>query len=70
MDRQTILILLQRRPFEPFSLQLSNGTSVDVRHPELAALGKSRLVVVNPETDTMEIISFLHVASVRTLQAA
>ena len=70
MDRQVILSLLERRPFVPFSIQLSNGEAFEIRHPELAALGKSRLVIVNPETDVMEIVALLHVANVRTMQAA
>lgn len=70
MDRQTILVLLERRPFEPFSVQLSNSQQFEIRHPEVAALGRSRLVIVDPETDMMEIVSLLHVANVRTVQAA
>lgn len=70
MDRQAVLAVLQRRPFEPFVVQLSSGESHEVRHPEVAALGKSRLVIVDPETDKMVICALLHVASVTTLQAA
>ena len=70
MDRQTLLVLMQRRPFEPFALQLSSGQVVEVRHPEMAALGKSRIVIFDSETDDMEIVSLLHVTSIRTAQAA
>jgi len=70
MDRQAMLALLNRRPFEPFSVHMSNGESFEVRHPEVAALGKSRLVIVDPETDRMDIIGLLHVASVHSAQAA
>ncbi len=30
--------LLQREPFQPFRLHLSNGTTYEIRHPELAVL--------------------------------
>ena len=70
MDRQTILTLLERRPFEAFVVQLSSGETYEVRHPELAALGKSRLVIFEPDTDEMVICGLLHVTSVRTPQMA
>ena len=70
MDRQAILALLGRRPFEPFVVHLSSGEQHEVRHPEVAALGKSRLIIVDPETEKMVICALLHVTSVTTLQPA
>ena len=68
MDRQTILNLKERRPFEPFAVQLSSGETYDVRHPELAALGKSRRVIFSPETDEMVICGLPDVTSLRAIQ--
>ena len=70
MDRQTLLNLLMRRPFEPFVIKLSSGESLEVRHPENAALGRSRLIVIDPYTDQMSIAALLHIASIETAQAA
>ena len=70
MNRETILELLNRRPFKPFRLCLSSGEVHEIRHPEIAALGKSQVVLVDPETDRLVIAALLHVASVETLQAA
>ena len=70
MNRETLLDLLARRPFEPFVIKLSSGESLEIRHPEIAALGKSRLVVVDPTTDRLVIAALLHIASVETVQAA
>jgi hypothetical protein len=47
---------------------MSGGESFEVRHPENIAIGKQRLVIVDPDTDQMEICSMLHVTSVETLQ--
>lgn len=69
MDRETLLGLLLRQPFEPFVLKLSSGESLEVRHPEIAALGKSRLVVIDPKSDRMIITALLHIASIETAQA-
>ena len=70
MDRETISKLLQRHPFEPFELHLSSGEVFAVRHPENAFLTKAKILVVDPETDAVDIVALLHVASVRTLQLA
>ena len=36
---------LDHRPFEPFRLEITNGEYVDVRHPEMAILTRSSIVV-------------------------
>jgi hypothetical protein len=70
MNSEVIRQLVSRRPFEPFTLHVSGGEAYEVRHPETVAVGKQRLVVVNPESDQMAICSLLHVTSVETLQSA
>ena len=39
---------LRRRPFEPFRICLVDGTTYDVRHPDLVALGRSALEIGFP----------------------
>ncbi len=68
MDRETIARLMQRQPFEPFELHVSSGETYRVRHPELAVLGKAKIIIVDPETDTVDIVGLLHVTRVRTMQ--
>lgn len=70
MNSETFHELLRRRPFEPFLVRLSNGESHPVRHPELALVTKSKLVIAEPETDRVVICALLHIASVETGQAA
>lgn len=36
---------IEKRPFEPFRMHISNGDEVEVRHPELAFLTRSTVVV-------------------------
>ncbi len=69
ITRDTLHDLLQRRPFESFVLHLSGGESYEVRHPETVAIGKNRVIVVDPETDKMAICALLHVTSVESLQS-
>ncbi|MCI0462026.1 MAG: hypothetical protein L0Z62_34170 [Gemmataceae bacterium] len=46
--------LLQRQPFQPLRLHLSNGTTYDIRHPEMA-LVRSSVVWVNFPPQTLPI---------------
>ena len=70
MNAETIREWLTRRPFEPFELRLSNGEAYQVRHPEVFAIGKTRLVIVNPETDSVVHVALIHVNSIQALQMA
>ncbi len=54
MRPEDILDLLHRRPFEPFRLYLSDGAMFDMRHPELAMVGRSTVLVGIPAPDTGE----------------
>lgn len=64
--------LLSRRPFEPLRIKTSNGEIYVVRHPEMAGLARSAMVIVHPDadgtpSDKVEYVSYLHIASVETL---
>ncbi len=40
--------LLRRRPFQPFRLHLTGGVTFEVRHPELAILGRASVLLRVP----------------------
>jgi hypothetical protein len=69
ISREAVDQLHQLRPFEPFTIRLSGGESHEVRHPENLAVGKQRLVVIDPESDRMAILGLLHVTSLETASA-
>jgi len=69
MNYESMREVLQRQPFEPFEIRLTNGEKHEVRHPEMALLLRSRLVIALPD-DRMVICPLLHIASVETLQTA
>ena len=68
MNAEYLRELLNRRPFEPFAVHLSNGEVFAVRHPECMILTKTRMVVVDPEADRITTVSLLHVANVEMLR--
>ena len=66
---QTFRELLTQRPFKPFRLVMSSGQSYDVRHPEMAMLTRTSILVGIDEADDgvpaeFKICSLLHVTAV------
>ena len=70
MNSDTIREMLQRRPFEPLCLRLSNGESYEIRHPECAVIGKNKVLVNYPNEDRFVFVALIHVNSVEILQSA
>lgn len=71
MTLETLRALLTRQPFEPMRVKMSNGDVFEIRHPEMATLTKTGLIIVLPEPDgspseRFEVCSYLHIASVET----
>jgi hypothetical protein len=64
----TLHELLHRQPFEPFEIHLSNGNFNTVRHPEIAQLLKTKIVIGLPEPGRFAVCFLLHVAEVRLLK--
>lgn len=74
MTVQTFRDLLNQNPFKPFRLVMSSGQSYEVRHPEMALLTKSDMLVGVGDTDEgvpaeFKICSLLHVTAVEPLAA-
>ena len=70
MNAETIREWLTRQPFEPFEVRLSNGEHYQIRHPELLAIGKNRIVIVDPNTDRVVHVALVHINSVEAMQTA
>jgi len=71
MTVQTFRELLARRPFKPFRLVMSSGQTYEVRHPEMAMLTRSDMLVGTNVEDGVpaefRICSLLHVATVEPI---
>lgn len=70
MNMETIREWLDRQPFEPFVLLMSNGEVHEVRHPEHVALSKGRIAVAYPDVDRFVHRSLIHVNNIEALQPA
>jgi hypothetical protein len=65
--------LLKARPFQPFRVHLSSGETHEVRHPEMAFLMRTKLMLgLDPDKtgypDDWTMISLLHVTSIQPVQ--
>ena len=75
MTVQTFRELLNQRPFRPFWLVMSSGQTYEVRHPEIAMLTRTDILV---GTDIAEdgvpaefrICSLLHVTAIEPLNGS
>ena len=70
MNADTMREWHNHQPFEPFELRLSNGERHQVRHPELIALGRNRVIIIDPNTDRAVYIALVHINSIEALQPA
>jgi hypothetical protein len=70
MSAESIRELLQRQPFEPFEVRMTNRDIHQIRHPENAWLAGSRLYIHYPGTERVALCSLLHIATVEMLQHA
>ena len=77
MTVQTFREMLGRRPFQPVRLTLSSGPSYEIRHPEMAILTRTSILIGTDLADDgvpaeFKIISLLHVTTIEplTTQAA
>jgi hypothetical protein len=69
MNTETMQGLLRSQPFQPFEIRMSNGDVFPVRHPEMALLLRSNVILGNHEADDFVFCSLLHVADVVAMPA-
>lgn len=62
MDLEGVREALSKRPFEHFNIRLADGRSLTVRHPEMVAVGKRRIIVVEPDDSWLVIEPLLIVS--------
>ncbi len=74
MRPQDILKYLQRTPFQPFRLCLSDGRSFEIRHPEMTMVGRSAVIIGIPDPEEEEPIyersfdcSIMHITSLEPI---
>ncbi|MEX2305996.1 MAG: hypothetical protein WD738_00275 [Pirellulales bacterium] len=77
MRSEDIKELVQREPFRPFRITLTDGRTYDVRHPEMAMVGRSTVAIGLPangqdETiyDRLVTVDLLHIMQTEHVDSA
>ncbi len=75
MRPEDIRDFLRRKPFQPFRLTLTDGRTYEVRHPELAMVGRSIVAIGVPAKgepdlvfDRLVMVSLLHIMQVEPME--
>lgn len=67
---------LDRKPFEPFRLFVSDGATFDVRHPEMCLLSRATMYVGRPAPNTPGVadgvtqVALVHVTRIESLNGS
>ena len=74
MTVQTFRDLLSARPFQPFRLVMSSGEKYDVKHPEMAMLMRTDIIVgIDESRDGLptryKVCSYRHVTAIEPIDA-
>jgi hypothetical protein len=73
MRPNDILRLLQRQPFRPFRLYILENTVFEIRHPEMAMVGRSTLALSIPTDSDSEheiVIALMHITRMEPITAS
>jgi hypothetical protein len=76
MSSTEFLTMLHKRPFEPFHIEVSDGTSYDIRHPEMVIPTMRAAHIGIPTAkkgggyEHVEIVSMEHIVKLLPLPAA
>lgn len=74
MAPQDIIIELRKQPFAPLCLHLTDGTKYEIRHPELAMVFQSKILIGVPgpkqpePAQDYDVIALGHVMRLTRLQ--
>ena len=62
MDLEGVREALHREPFKPFDICLADGRRISIRHPDFVAVGKRRIIVIQPDDSSLMIEPLLIVS--------
>jgi len=77
MGPDDVLHLLRARPFQPFRISLSDGQAYEVRHPEMAMVSRSTVLLGIPgprgadgPVERFVTCALVHIARIELLDGA
>jgi hypothetical protein len=76
MPSAELLQMLRNRPFAPFRIHLADGTTYEIRHPELVLVGTASAIVAFPDPErpglyrSWEIVDLRHIGRLERIEPA
>ncbi|MGL4464630.1 MAG: hypothetical protein ACRC1K_20960 [Planctomycetia bacterium] len=77
MSQTDVLAFLQKRPFQPFRIHVSDGTEFEIRHPEMMMVGRTSAMVFYPPSglnlpayDRYESVALVHITRLEPLETS
>ncbi len=77
MAPEEIVAAIRRRPFVPFRVTLMEGTTYEIRHPELCMVGRRSAVIGLSSPKDAEVlfdrsvtVDLLHIVQIEPLETA
>ena len=71
MPLDSILAMLESKPFVPFRVVTSSGENYEIRHPEMAVATKAQMAIALPDPDgtpsRLQLLSTLHITALEPL---
>jgi hypothetical protein len=55
VDLEGVREALHREPFRPFEICLADGRRLPIPHPDFVAVGKRRIIVIQPDDSSLMI---------------
>jgi hypothetical protein len=65
---QELLTYLKAKPFRPFRIHMASGETFDVRHPEMAKVGRNFLILFSYVSDTPDLLDRWETISVMLME--
>lgn len=66
IDPGTIQELLDKEPFDPFRIRMSDGQQYDVRDPSLVVTMEQTLFLALPNRDRFKLLSYQNMTSLES----
>lgn len=63
MRAEDVVEVLRKHPFEPFRLYLTDGTSYEIRHPDMAIVFPAKMIVALPGPTQPELAEHYHMVA-------
>ena len=69
MSPDEIRTLLHKQPFVPLRLHMSNGMTLDIRHPEMAIVGGEHMAIgVTPDGANEPLINIVSLININVIE--